>query len=102
MGIAAVSLIFVYEDEVKSIIIGELNKNLKSEVKVDPKNIDLTFIKSFPKCALEFKDVLILEAVEKKERDTLIFAEDILLMFNLKDLWNKNYTINKINVNGAQ
>lgn len=102
LGIAAVSLVFVYEDEVKSIIIGELNKNLKSEVKVDPKNIDLTFIKSFPKCALEFKDVLILEAIEKKERDTLIFAENILLMFNLKDLWNKNYTINKINISGAQ
>jgi hypothetical protein len=102
LGITAVSLVFIYEDEVKSIIIGELNKNLKSEVKVDPKNIDLTFIKSFPKCALEFKDVLILEAIEKKERDTLIFAENILLMFNLKDLWNKNYTINKINVTGAQ
>ena len=67
-------------------------------MKVDPKNIDLTFIKSFPKCALEFKDVLILEATEKKERDTLIFAENIRLMFNLKDLWNKNYTINKIMV----
>lgn len=102
LGITAVSLVFVYEDEVKSIIIGELNKNLKSEVKVDPKNIDLTFIKSFPKCALEFKDVLILEAIEKKDRDTLIFAENIRLMFNLKDLWNKNYTINKINISGAQ
>lgn len=102
LGIATVSLVFIYEDEVKSIIIGELNKNLKSEVKVDPKNIDLTFIKSFPKCALEFKDVLILEAIEKKERDTLVFAESIRLMFNLKDLWNKNYTINKINISGAQ
>jgi len=100
--LAGVSLVFIYEDEVKSIIIGELNKNLKSEVKVDPADIDLTFIKSFPKCALEFKNVLILEVVEKKERDTLIFAENILLMFNLKDLWNKNYTINKINVKGAQ
>lgn len=102
LGITGVALVFIYEDDVKSIIITELNKNLKSEVKVDPKNIDLTFIKSFPKCALEFKDVLILEAVEKKERDTLIFAENILLMFNLKDLWNKNYTINKINISGAQ
>lgn len=102
LGITAVALVFIYEDEVKSIIIGELNKNLKSEVKVDPKNIDLTFIKSFPKCALEFKNVLILEALEKKERDTLIFAENILLMFNIKDLWNKNYTINKINVDGAE
>jgi hypothetical protein len=102
LGLAVVSLVFIYEDEVKSAIIDELNKNLRSEVKVDPKNIDLTFIKSFPKCALEFKDVLILEAIDKKQRDTLIFAENILLLFNLKDIWNKNYTIKKININGAK
>ena len=99
---SAITLVFVYEDEVKEAIINELNKNLKSEVKVDPKNIDLTFIKSFPDCALEFKDVLILEALEKKNRDTLIFANDILLMFNLKDVWNKKYTINKIAINKAK
>lgn len=99
---SAITLVFVYENEVKQAIIGELNKSLKSEVKVDPKNIDLTFIKSFPKCALEFKEVLILEALEKKNRDTLIYASDILLMFNLKDVWNKNYTINKIAINKAK
>lgn len=99
---SAVTLVFVYEDEVKEAIINELNKNLKSEVKVDPKNIDLTFIKSFPKCALEFKDVLIMEALEKKNRDTLIFANDILLMFDLKDVWNKNYTISRIAINKAK
>lgn len=99
--VSAVVLVFVYEDEVKQAIIGELNKNLKSEVRVDPKNIDITFIKSFPKCALEFKEVLIMEAIEKKERDTLIYANDILLMFSLQDIWNKNYTINKIRLNKA-
>lgn len=99
---SAITLVFVYEDEVKEVIIKELNKNLISEVKIDPKNIDLTLIKSFPDCALEFKDVLILEALEKKNRDTLIYASDILLMFNLKDLWNKNYTINKITINKAK
>lgn len=96
-----VGLVFVYEDEVKQAVIEELNKSLKSEVKIDPKNIDLTFIKSFPKCAIDFKEVLIMEAIEKKERDTLIFADQILLMFNLKDIWNKNYTINKIEISKA-
>lgn len=102
MIITAVSLVFIYEDEVKSAIIGELNKNLKSEVKVEPGNIDLTFIKTFPKCALQFKDVLILEALEKKNRDTLIFANDIFLLFSLKDIWNKNYTISNIKIQKAR
>lgn len=98
---SAIALVFIYEDEVKQAVIEELNKNLKSEVKIDPKNIDLTFIKTFPKCAVQFKQVLIMEAIEKKERDTLIYADDILLMFNLKDIWNKNYTINKISISKA-
>lgn len=101
LAASAVALVFVYEDEVKQAVINELNKNLKSEVKISSENIDLTFIKSFPECAIEFKEVLIMEALEKKDRDTLIFADDILLMFNLKDIWNKNYTINKINISKA-
>ncbi len=98
---SAVGLVFVYEDEVKQAVIEELNKSLKSEVKIDPKKIDLTFIKSFPKCAIDFKQVLIMEAIDKQERDTLIFADQILLMFNLKDIWDKNYTINKIDISKA-
>ena len=99
--ISGVGLVYFYEDEVKAIIVTELNKNLKSEVKVDPKNIDLTIIKTFPECALQFKKVLILEALKRKERDTLIYAENISLMFNVKDLWNKNYTIHKIAISDA-
>lgn len=99
--ISGVGLVYFYEDEVKNIIVGELNKNLKSEVKVDPKNIDLTLIKTFPECALQFKNVLMLEALNRKNRDTLIFAENISLLFNVKDLWNKNYTIHKITITKA-
>jgi hypothetical protein len=98
----AVCLVFAYENEVKGAIVKELNKNLKSEVKIDPANIDLTIIKTFPKCALEFKQVLILEALKKKNRDTLIYADNITMQFSLKDLFNKNYTIKKVTINGAK
>lgn len=99
--ISAVALVLVYEDDVKSAIIGELNKSLRSEVRVAPENIKLTVLKTFPKCAIQFKNVLIMEAVERKQCDTLVFANDIFLLFNLKDIWNKNYTINNIRVNKA-
>lgn len=95
------SLIFIYEDEVKTAIIGQLNSHLKSEVKIDPKDIDITIIKSFPDCSIEFKNVLMLEALPIKKRDTLLFAKQINFYFNIKDLWNKKYNIKKIKLKDA-
>ncbi|PBQ32073.1 hypothetical protein CNR22_09925 [Sphingobacteriaceae bacterium] len=96
-----IALLFIYEDEVKSAIVGELNKHLKAEVKIDPKNIDLTIIKTFPDCSIQFKNLLMLEALPIKNRDTLLFAGQLNLHFNIKDLWNKNYQIEKIKLKDA-
>ncbi len=92
------TLLFVYQDEVKATIIGELNKHLNSEVKIDPKNIDLTIISTFPDCSIEFKEVLMLEALPGKNRDTLLYAGKLNLHFSVKDIWNKKYNIQKINL----
>lgn len=95
MGIG-ITLVIVYEDEVKAVVIKELNKKLKTEVRIDPKDIDLTFVSSFPKCAIEFKNLTAMETWNKKEKDTLIFAGSLSLRFNLKDLFNKKYDIKQI------
>lgn len=89
-------LVIVYEDDVKALIIKELNKHLNTEVRVEPKNIDLTILKSFPNCALEFKDILALESNDKNEKDSLLYAGRLALEFNIQDLFNKNYTIKSI------
>jgi hypothetical protein len=94
--LSAITLLFIYEDEVKAAIVSELNKHLKAEVKIDPKNIDLTIIKTFPDCSVQFRDLLMLEALPIKNRDTLLFAGRLNLLFNIKDLWNKKYEIEKI------
>ena len=95
------SLVFIYEDDVKALIIKELNKHLKAEVRVDPKNIDLTILKSFPKCALEFKDITAMDAKNFGANDTLLFAKRLALEFNVKDLFNKNYSIKNIVLENA-
>ena len=99
--LSLVSLLFFYEDEVKATIVAELNKHLKAEVKIDPKNIDITIIKTFPDCSIEFKNLLMLEALPIKQRDTLLFAGQLNLHFNIKDLWNKKYEIEKIKLKDA-
>jgi hypothetical protein len=99
--IALVTLLFVYQDDVKKVLLGEINKHLKAEVKIDPKNIDLTIIKTFPDCSMEFKEILMLEALQINKRDTLLFAGQLNLHFNISDIWNKKYNIKKIKLKDA-
>lgn len=85
-----------------NLVIKELNKHLKTEVRIDPKNIDLTVIKSFPDCAIEFKELTAMDSKEFGSTDTLLYAKRLSLAFNIKDLFNKNYTIKKIILDQAQ
>lgn len=96
-----VTLVYIYEDEVKGIIIAELNKHLQAEVRVEPSNIDLTIIKTFPDCALRFKKVTMMEATRARDKDTLLYADNILLSFNLSDLFHKRYAIRQVLVSKA-
>ncbi len=98
LAISLVSLLFIYEDEVKSIVIKELNKNLQAEVIVDPENIDLTILKTFPYCSIEFRNMLMLEALKVKKRDTLLYTDKLNLYFNIRNLWEGKYTIEKISL----
>lgn len=102
-GIIGIStlLVIIYEDDVKALIIKELNKHLNTEVQVEPKNIDLTILKSFPNCALEFKKILAIETGNKEKKDSLLYAGRLALEFNIQDLFNKNYTIKRIVVEDA-
>jgi hypothetical protein len=100
--VSAIGLVVVYEDEVKAVVIKELNKHLATEVRIEPKNIDLTFISSFPKCAIEFKNFTAMEAWDKKEKDTLMFAENLSLRFSLQDIFNKKYDVKQIALTNAR
>lgn len=103
-SVLSISSLFVYfyEDGVKAIIINELNKHLNCKIIVEPQNIDLTIIKSFPKCALEFKNILALESKNFTSQDTMLYADRLALEFNIENLFNKNYTINNIELENSK
>jgi hypothetical protein len=92
------SLLFIYEKEAKALVITALNKRLNAEVKIDPKDIELTIFSTFPDCSIQFNKVLLLEALPIKQRDTLLYAGQLNLLFNIKDLWNKKYKIQKMSL----
>jgi hypothetical protein len=96
-----------YQDEVKELVIGEINKHIKTEIRV--KDISFSILRKFPRASIEFKDVLILvpgeyrlTAAGRIDSDTLFFAQNLFLQFNLRDIFNKRYRVtNVIARNGA-
>ena len=99
--ITPVVLVFVYEKEIKAQIVTELNKHLKVKVFINPDDIDFTILKTFPKAAVWFKNVTIMGSLPDIPNDTLLKAKSIYLLFNAKDIWNKKYVINQIEIQHA-
>lgn len=96
-----VGIAYAYEDDAKQAVIDELNKHLNAEIKIDPKNIDFTIIRTFPNAAVEFRDAMAYEALKKEKRDTLFTASLISLQFNVLDIFNGNYKIRTLKIADA-
>ncbi|MGZ4054032.1 MAG: hypothetical protein ACXVPU_05415 [Bacteroidia bacterium] len=92
---------YYYQDEVKEYIVGQLNKQLNTEIIVDGKDIDFTVLKNFPLASVDFKNVKALEATQNKKKDTLFTAGEISLQFNIVDVFKKNYHIKKIEIDNV-
>jgi len=93
-------LLTVYEDEIEQYAVAEINKYL--DVKVDVQDIDLTFFSNFPYVSLDFQKVLILDNYQTIESDdTLLYAKNLYLNFNLVDIYNSNYKVRRINAKSA-
>lgn len=92
---------YFYQDEVKDVIVSELNKQLNTQVIIDGKDIDFTVIKNFPYASVEFKNIKALDATEKKKKDTLFKAGNISFQFNIIDVFKKKYEIKKIEANNV-
>lgn len=101
--IAALSIALVYEEQVKKIIVGQINKQLVAPVEVG--EIKFSLIKNFPKASLSFYKVNAKSVYSGDDvahcPKTLFSAQEISLQFNLKDLYHGNYTISKIAVKEA-
>lgn len=94
---------YLYQDEVKEYVIGELNKQLNTEIIVDGKDIDFTVIKNFPYASVDFKNVKALEAFDREQqaprkKDTLFSAGTISFQFNILDIFKQNYRIKKVEI----
>lgn len=91
-------LLKIYEDDIEQYAISEINEHLKTKVVVQ--DIELTFFRNFPYASLDFQKVLINDAYENIESDdTLFYAKNLFLNFNIWDIISENYTVKNVKAN---
>lgn len=93
-------LLFVFKDDIINYTVKELNKNLKTEVKV--KEIELTFWATFPNISVDFNGVFIQDALPNStQADTLFCSDRIRLKFSPWDIWNDRYHVKGLEIENA-
>ncbi|MFA6924095.1 MAG: AsmA-like C-terminal region-containing protein [Bacteroidales bacterium] len=94
---ACIVIVYFYEDAVKNFAIRELNKQLATEITV--KNAELSILKTFPFASIVFEDVTAKDATKQINKDNLLKAKKIFLLFNVYDIFYRKYKIKKVIIN---
>lgn len=94
--ILASLLAYIYEEEIKQLVVSNINKNLKTPVEV--KHISFSFIRKFPYATLRFKEVKAKGLLYNESKKNLLSAEEIFLLFNLLDIFKKEIVLKRIDL----
>jgi uncharacterized protein involved in outer membrane biogenesis len=82
----------VYEDEIVTYALQALQENIKTKSSI--READLTLWNNFPSVSIRFKDIYVEENSEN--HDTLLFAKELYLSFDIIDLFSGKYNIDEI------
>lgn len=82
----------VYEDEIVTYALQTVQGNLKTKSSI--READLTLWNNFPSVSIRFKDVYVEE--NSSSHDTLLFAKELYLSFDIVDLFSGKYNIDEI------
>ncbi len=104
--LAGVIIARYYQDEVKQLMISQINRHVKTEIRVG--DLSFSVLRKFPRASLEFRDVVILapdgyiqNTGKGIDSDTLFTARSLFLQFSLNNIFRKDYRIRNIHaVNG--
>ncbi|HVA97488.1 MAG TPA: AsmA-like C-terminal region-containing protein [Bacteroidia bacterium] len=100
--IAGFVIVRFYQNEVKTLVVEQVNKNLNTKVIVNSNDIHFSVFHDFPYASVEFNNVKALDAWDAKVKDTLFKAQNISLEFNLMDVFYKKYAVEKLSISGVQ
>ncbi len=89
------AFVYFYSDQIKNILLSELDKNVKEEVSVKIEDVSLTWWTHFPNISLELENVNVTQQIRNKS-DTLVQLEHIGLGLDVSELMANDFTIEKI------
>ncbi len=91
--IASMYLSFFHKEEIKNFVLKQVNKQLKSELRIDGA-ANISLFQYFPNMACSFKDVAIQDPLKPSE--DLLKAESLSFLFSLSDWWNDQMSIENL------
>ncbi len=95
-----VALPFVFEDKIKTIAKNELNKSINAVVDFD--DLDISFIRSFPRVSLRFKGFSF-SGTDHFDKDTMLRSNAIDLTVNIKSFFkDEGYDIGSLKFDNAK
>lgn len=94
-----ITLTYVFQEKIIALFVEEVNKQIKTPVKVD--KIDLSILEKFPQLTVNLKNVWIQEGV-KNSTDPLAKAKNIYFALSLRELLKGNYQINQVHLEQAE
>ncbi|TAH40316.1 MAG: hypothetical protein EYC69_10905 [Bacteroidetes bacterium] len=96
LGLLALGFLigFFYGDDIKKMIIAELNKNLATEIKVE--KFEFSVFRHFPLASVDLEKVMAKGVLKSLPDDTLLYADRISLQFNMAGIFSNNVAIKKI------
>ncbi len=96
LGLVALGLLigFFYGDDIKKMIIAELNKNLATEIQVE--RFEFSVFRHFPYASVDLEKVMTKGVLKSLPDDTLLYADRVSLQFNIIGIFSNNVAIKKI------
>ncbi len=96
LGVLAVGLLigFFYGDDIKKMIIAELNKNLDTEIKVE--KFEFSVFRHFPYASVDLEKVMAKGVLKSLPDDTLLYADRVSLLFDISSVFKNEIAIKKI------
>lgn len=90
---------YVYRNQVRDLVVAELNKHLATEIAVD--HISFSLLSSFPYAELRFSKVVVKEPAHFSSSGTVLSAEKVSLLLGINSIFSRPYKLRKIILENA-
>ena len=88
-----VGVTYIYGEKIEQIMLEKIREKSTTEIKV--KEVNFSFFENFPYASVKLTDVLIM-GKEPNIKDTLLYAKEGHLQFNIFNLLSEKQEISKI------